>query len=118
VSDTDSIAAIEIKVQSLESVLLKSGVFEKQNSIFPKKVDLSSDTTNIYHENKYTIMVKVFERKPAVQEDFDSVKGRVISDFQNAIQEKWLSELREKHKVKINKRTVKNIASEMKIYSE
>jgi uncharacterized C2H2 Zn-finger protein len=42
----------------------------------------------------------------------------VISDYQNHIQKAWLSGLRAKHKIKIYKRTVKKLASEMEIYSE
>lgn len=118
VSQADSIAIVESKVQSLENVLLKSGDFEKDNSVFPENVDLTTGTISVYQEKGYNIIVKVFSNEDSVQQEFEDIKGKVISDYQNHIQETWLSELRAKHKIKIYKRRVKKLASEMKMYGE
>lgn len=118
ISKSDSIAVVEVKVESLENVLLKSGDFEKNNSIFPENVDLTTGITSVYQENGYSIIVKVFSKQDAIQQEFKEIKGKVISDYQNDIQETWLSELRAKHKIKVYKRRVKKLASEMEMYSE
>ena len=118
VTKSDSIFLVEAKVQTLKNVLLKSGDFEKDNSIFPKNVDLTTGITSVYQENGYNIIVKVFSKTDIIQQEFKDVKGKVISDYQNDIQERWLSELRAKHKIKIYQRTVKKLASEMEMYNE
>lgn len=118
VSDSDSISMVTRAVAKKEGVLIKSGSFEKTNGIFPENVNLVVGETNVYQQDGYSVIIKVFEKEEAVQQEFDNIKGKVISDFQNKIQEDWLASLRAKHKVKVYKRTVKKLASEMEIYSE
>ena len=62
--------------------------------------------------------MKIVSKSPEVQQEFKDVKGKVISDFQNQIQENWMEELRNQHKIKVYKRTVKKLKKEMDIYSE
>lgn len=118
ISVSDSINVIESKVQAMENVLLKSGDFERNNGIFPENSILEVGETTFYKDNGYSVIVKVFSKTDAIQEEFEDIKGKVISDYQNEIQENWLSDLRSKHKIKVYKRTVKKLASEMEIYSE
>lgn len=113
-----SIDSIQTKLKSNKNVLVKSGDFEKDNSIFPKGVTLAPNTTTSYEEDGYFIIVKITSKEVSFIQEFEDVKGKVISDFQNEIQENWMQELRAKHKVKIYKRRVKKAASKMGIYSE
>ncbi|MEI6866453.1 peptidylprolyl isomerase [Flavicella sp.] len=118
ISNSNSIEVVQVKVEYLENVLLKSGDFERDNSIFPENVDLTTGITSVYQENGYTIIVKVFSKQNMIQQNFDDIKGKVISDYQDEIQKIWLSELRAKHKIKIYKRRVEKLASEMEMYDE
>jgi peptidyl-prolyl cis-trans isomerase SurA len=118
IKESASIDSIQDKLASKEHVLVKSGNFEKDNSIFPKEVRLEINTTNTYEEEGYFITVKILTNEAAVLQEFEDVKGKVISDFQNEIQDNWMEELRAKHTIKIYKRRVKKVASKMGIYSE
>lgn len=118
ISSADSVQVVQSKVRDMEGVLLKSGGFQRANGIFPANVDLSLGKTSNYQEDGYTVIVKVFSKKDAVQEEYDEIKGKVISDYQNKIQENWIAEIRSKHKVKVYKKTLKKLTSEMDIYSE
>jgi len=118
ISSADSVQVVQSKVRDMEGVLLKSGGFQRANGIFPENVDLSLGKTSDYQEDGYTVIVKVFSKKDAVQEEYDEIKGKVISDYQNKIQENWIAEIRSKHKVKVYKKTLKKLTSEMDIYSE
>lgn len=57
-------------------------------------------------ENYYTLWV-VTKIKPAGYKDLKEVKGLVISDYQTELEKQWLTELRTKYPVKINKSTLK-----------
>lgn len=118
IGKTTSIDTIQQAMVAKEDVLFKTGDFKADDAIFPENVDLTPETTNSYKDDGYHVIVKIVSTEPAVQQAFDDVKGRVISDFQNQIQEDWLEELRGQHKVKFYKRTVKKLKKEMEIYSE
>jgi len=118
IEQSTSIDSIQEKLASKEHVLAKSGDLEKDNSIFPKGVLLAINSTTSYEEDGYFITVKILTKQDAVLQEFEDVKGKVISDFQNDIQENWMEQLRAKHTIKIYKRRVKKVASKMEIYSE
>jgi peptidyl-prolyl cis-trans isomerase SurA len=43
------------------------------------------------------------------QRSFDDARGMVISDYQQVLEDKWISELRKKYAVKINEAVFKSI---------
>jgi peptidyl-prolyl cis-trans isomerase SurA len=54
--------------------------------------------------------VKIIALHPVnEQRSFDEAKGMVINDFQNFMEEKWLTELRKKYPVKVNETVVKQL---------
>lgn len=115
---TASLDTIQEALVTKEDVLFKTGDFKADDSIFPENVELTPETTNSYKEDDYHVIVKIVSKEPSLQREFKDVKGKVISDYQNQIQEDWLEALRGQHKIKFYKRTVKKLKKEMEIYSE
>ncbi len=118
ISKTAEIKILKNTLSKKEGVLIKAGDFEKSSAIFPKETSFTEGRTTIYAENGYTILVKIFKENEAVQQTFQDVRGKVISDYQNYIQDKWMSELRDKHKIKIYKSRLKKIKALMISYGE
>ena len=44
------------------------------------------------------------------QKTFGDARGDVVSDFQDAIDKKWIAELKKKYPVKVNEEVLKSIA--------
>ncbi len=118
ISGAASIDSIQEILVSKQDVLFKTGDFKSDDPIFPEGVDFTENSTNSYKDDNYYVIVKIVSKSPEVQQEFKDVKGKVISDFQNQIQENWMEELRNQHKIKVYKRTVKKLKKEMDIYSE
>ena len=118
IKETVSFEEIQKVLDTKESVLYKIGDFEKDATAYPAGVELIENTTKIYNDNGYHVIVKIAASNPEKSQEFDAVKGKVVSDYQNFIQENWMESLRSKHKVKVYKRTVRKLKSEMKLYSE
>ena len=118
ISGAASIDSIQEILVSKQDVLFKTGDFKSDDPIFPEGVDFTENSTNSYKDDGYFVIVKIVSKSPEVQQEFKDVKGKVISDFQNQIQENWMEELRNQHKIKVYKRTVKKLKKEMDIYSE
>ena len=45
--------------------------------------------------------------------DFEDVKGRVTTDYQNMLEKQWMEGLRNAHTVKVNKKTLKKVIKEL-----
>ncbi len=67
------------------------------------------------NENNYITLVKVEEVTPARIKTFEETKGKVINDFQEDLEKKWLNELRKKYSVELNKKTLKKIKKDLSI---
>ncbi len=102
VSDTD-------KVLFSEEELIK-GEIPITNSFSGEKGQIVS-----INENDYITLVKVLEVMPARIKTFEETKGKVINDFQEDLEKKWLNELRKKYSVELNKKTLKKIKKDLSI---
>lgn len=118
IEESSSSDEIMKALEEREHVLVKSGDFEKDNSIFPKETLFENNSTKSYEEDGYVIIVKILSKEGSIQQELEDVRGKVINDYQNEIQENWLNELRSKHKIKVYKRRVKKVAKKMEVYGE
>ena len=54
--------------------------------------------------------LKLIHHYPAnLQRSFDEAKGMVINDYQNILEEKWISELKNRYPVKINQAVLQSL---------
>ena len=118
VSASKELKEVNAKLAEEKDILIKSGDFEKTAEIFPKNVEFSVGSTKIYNEKDSFVLVKIFSATEAKQQEFEDVKGKVMNDYQNVVQENWLQELRAKHAIKVNKRKLRSTRKLMETYSE
>lgn len=62
----------------------------------------SKDTLGL--KNHYDANVSKFENK-----EFDKIKGEVMNDYQNFLEENWIADLRNKSAIEVNKRELKKL---------
>ncbi|HKK87325.1 MAG TPA: peptidylprolyl isomerase [Saprospiraceae bacterium] len=59
--------------------------------------------------DKAHVFKKIEEILPAGQKTLDESKGYVVADYQDALEKKWVEELKEQYEVDIHKRTLKKL---------
>ena len=57
--------------------------------------------------NKLSFFVE--NKKNYAVEDLSEIKGQVINDYQNFLEQNWIADLRKKNSIKINKRQLKKL---------
>ena len=65
-----------------------------------KKLGLNSD---ILIDDGSVVLVYVKNKIPATNKDLKDVRGKVISDYQSYLENRWIDKLRKKYTIKINK---------------
>ena len=85
-------------------VLFSSGILENGSSKIPDNYQMKVGVSEIYNEgqNQYTI-IRLDKLIPSANKELNETRGEVVNDYQNYLEEKWVNNLREKYKVKINK---------------
>ena len=61
---------------------------------------------------KDTLGLKAFfikNKENYSEDDFTKIKGQVINDYQNLLEQNWISELRKKNKIKVNRKQLKKL---------
>jgi peptidyl-prolyl cis-trans isomerase SurA len=110
----ESVQAVKERFDANEKakILLSEGVYEIGHSKLPEQFTPSVGVSDIYAANGvYTILVVEKIIPPAVKK-LDVVRGKVMSDYQNHLEEEWLQSLREKYTIEVNKKALKKIKKE------
>jgi len=68
----------------------------------------------VYKEGKQYVVIYVVAEKPAGIPDLNDIKGKVTGDYQNYLEQQWLSKLKKKYPVKINKKNWQKIRAKYK----
>lgn len=104
----------EINKNEEVKVLASTGTFEVDADDLPKNITAKKGVSDIYESNDSYIVVNVKDILAPSIKPLDEVKGRVLSDYQNHLEQEWNKTLRAKYNVQVNKKALKRIKKELK----
>ena len=110
-----SIDVIKQKINSEKNIsvsFIKDTVTTSHQAL-PKGFNMQKGTSKVFKHNDAYSVVKVNTVLPKTQKAFEEAKGNVISDFQEYKEKKWLEELSNKYKVKLNKDVLKQVKQDL-----
>ena len=92
-------------------VLFTKGIMEDSNKKLPKNFTFNKiGVSEIYNnENMSFVVVKVNKIIPPQPMKLVEAKGKVINDFQEFLDQQWVTELKQQYPVKVNKRVLKRL---------
>ncbi|MDX1462752.1 MAG: peptidylprolyl isomerase [Marinirhabdus sp.] len=95
------------------NVILSAGTFEEDSKALPQNLELNVGVSEtLQQENRYSV-VKVNEVIPPSIKSYDEVRGKVMTEYQQYLEEQLMDELREKYTVDVNKKTLKKLKKEL-----
>jgi peptidyl-prolyl cis-trans isomerase SurA len=94
-----------------QNVIFSNGELELGQSPLPNsfKVRIKTPISKVIEENNSFYVINVKKFKPKTQKTIIEAKGQLISDYQIALESKWIKELRAKFKVVINDVVLKKV---------
>ena len=95
-------------------VIEKEGVFEEGSTVLPKNIQDKKGITTIIKEGEYFFVSRVKNIMPAGLKTFEECEGKVINDYQQYLEENWVSELKKEFSVKVNPDVFEEVKSEIK----
>jgi len=94
---------------------IESGIYQKGDQNI---IDLVHWQQGIYdlsiEDDEYIVYVE--EVLPPMDQQLDEIKGKVISDYQNFLEKKWIQELRETYDIQINNKALAKIIRQFEKY--
>jgi peptidyl-prolyl cis-trans isomerase SurA len=95
------------------NVMVKSGLFEENYDVIADLQNVSKGVTSIVEKGNYFFTVNVKEVKPSQVKTIDECKGKLISDYQQYLENKWVDELKEEFVVKINQQVYEEVKAQI-----
>ena len=112
-----AMTAEEIKAKLFEediTLIVTKDTLEIDSNILPENFNAKRGISEIYRDENSYVVANVKEVLAPSIKDFEDVKGRVTTDYQNKLEKDWMQRLRSGHTVKVNKKTLKKVIKELK----
>lgn len=83
-------------------IMEKSGIYEPGQEGLPKHDNFNKGITNIVKEGDYYFVTQINQVLPKGNKTLDETKGRAINDYQQYLEQNWVTELKKEFTVKVN----------------
>lgn len=84
------------------NIMLKSGIFEGDFDVLPEFKITKTGSTEVVKKGNYYFVAKVKDIKPSAPKAIEECKGTLVTDYQQYLEDNWVSELKKDFSVKIN----------------
>ena len=84
------------------NVMVKSGLYEEDYDVLAQYPNVGTGVTSVVVKDKYYFVVNVKNTKEAGPKEFLDCKGKVISDYQQYLENNWVDELKKEFQISIN----------------
>ena len=103
-----------LNTKEMVNIILTEGVYETDQDELPKELEIMKGVSKIIPNNDSFVVVNIKDVIAPGVKSLDDIRGRVTSNYQNQLETEWISELRSKFDVEVNKKTLKKLKKQLK----
>lgn len=103
----------ELNVDAKVNIMLNEGFFESESNALPKDYKPFVGVSEIYEQGGYYYVIKGTEFIPETTKTLDEARGRVISDYQQFLEENWVDALKNEFKVDVKPTVFNKVKKEL-----
>lgn len=104
----------ELNKEGKVNVMSNAGIFDENSDALPKNSRKKEGVSDVISDGEYFYVVKINKNLPAGPKTLEEARGKVINDYQQYLEEKWVGDLKQEFKVNINQPVFENVKSQMK----
>ena len=95
-------------------VMSNAGIFEENSDTLPKGLEKKDGVSGIIKDGEYYFVVKINKHLEAGPKTLEEAKGKVVNDYQQYLEEKWVSDLKQEFKVDVNQPAFEKVKKQIK----
>lgn len=103
----------QLNISDKINVIISNGVFEIDSKELPEEFQAVTGVSKMHAVGDSFVIVQVREVIPPSLKTLDEVRGKVLSNYQNYLEENWIQDLRNKHQVEVHKKVLKKVIKEL-----
>jgi peptidyl-prolyl cis-trans isomerase SurA len=104
----------QMNIKDAVNVMSNAGIFDENSDALPKGIERKDGISDVIKEGEYYFVVKINKHLPAGPKTLDEAKAKVINDYQQYLEEKWVGDLKQEFKVNVNQPVFEKVKSQMK----
>lgn len=104
----------QLNKDAVVNIMIDQGYFEQGSSGLPKDYKLSKGVSDIYKEGNYYYVVLGQKIVPSSTKSLEEARGRVVSDYQQYLEEHWLDTLKKEFTYKVDATVFEKVKKELK----
>lgn len=110
-----SVEYIKEKLNSKDAVHIMSneGIFDENSDKLPKGKK-ENGISDVIKEGDYYYVMKINKRLETAPKTLEEAKGKVINDYQQYLEQKWVSDLKQEFKININQPVFEKVKKQIK----
>lgn len=115
-NDNAKLEAIKAKFNTKDqvNVMIKEETLEEGVSNFPKNVAFQKGVSDVYKDGEHYFVNNVLEVLPAGPKSLDDARGKAVNDYQQFLEDTWVSELKKEFKIQVNQDVFERLKAAMK----
>ncbi|WP_395057293.1 peptidylprolyl isomerase [Flavobacterium sp.] len=103
-----------LNTKDVVNVMTKQETYEESAENLPKKVVFKKGVSEVYKDGEFYFVNRVSKIIPATNKTLDETRGRVINDYQQYLEDNWVSDLKKEFKVNVNQEVFEKLKASMK----
>ncbi|MGK4567277.1 peptidylprolyl isomerase [Flavobacterium sp. 3HN19-14] len=109
-------AEIKAKLNTKDKVevMINEGVFEEGAEVLPTNVKAATGVTEPIKKGDYFFVAKVNKVIPESTKTLEECKGKAINDYQQYLEQNWVSDLKKEFKINVNKDVFERVKATIK----
>jgi peptidyl-prolyl cis-trans isomerase SurA len=104
----------KLNTDKVVEVMINSGIFEEGSASLPKNTKFAQGVSEIVKDGDYYFVTKVQKTLPETVKTFEECKGKLINDYQQYLEQRWIDDLRQEFNIKINQSVFQKVKNELK----
>lgn len=104
----------ELNKDAIVNIMIDEGYYEEGSNGLPKEYKLEKGVSKVYKQGDYYYVILGKEIVPSSRKTLEEAKGRVVSDYQQYLEENWLNSLKKEFTYKVDKKVFNKVKKQLK----
>lgn len=104
----------KLNVNDVVNVMTNSGAFEEGSDALPKTMKYDVGVSNVFKEGEYYFVTNVEKIIPESVKTLEECKGKVVNDYQQYLEQRWVDDLKKEFTVKTNMDVFDRVKKQLK----
>ncbi len=103
----------QLNKNAVVNIMMDEGLFEQNSNGLPKEYKLAKGVSEIYKQGDYYYVILGKEITPSTVKTLEEAKGRVISDYQQYLEETWIDELKKEFSYQVDNNVFDKVKNQL-----